>query len=134
MRQIRGIWPATLVAAVSIVALAGCGGDSGVAPATNPKAATPSASAQRQLDDPRSPASTVMRFWDSIRHGALPLSLSLYEPRVVSAAGIATFAGMLQDQRAASVDTRLNVLGVEDVAGGRLVAAETVPKVGSKTR
>ena len=134
MRQIPGAAPAALCGTAAVLALAGCGGDSGVEPAAAPKAATPSAQAQRQLADPRSPASAVKRFWDSIQNGALPLSLSLYEPRVVSAVGIAAFAGMLSDQRAASADTRLNILRVEDVAEGRLVTAEAVPKVGAKTR
>ena len=133
MRWITGAAPTAACTAAAFL-LGGCGGDSGVEPATAPKPSTPSAQVQRQLDDPRSPASTVKRFWDSMQNGALPLSLSLYEPRVVSAVGIATFAGMLADQRATYAETRLNILRVEDAANGRLVSAEAVPKVGLKTR
>lgn len=134
MRTTRAVVVSTLCVGTLGIALVGCGAASGVEPAGSPKAATPSAEARRQLDNPRSAASTVVRFWSSIQDGALPLSLSLYEPRVVSAVGIATFAGMLDDQRATAKDARLNVLRVNEVAGGRLIRAETVPKVGAKAR
>lgn len=130
MRPLR--W-ATLAGFAATVALAGCGGDSGVVAATKPTAATPTAQARRQLADARTPASAVARFWGSVQRGALPLSLSLYEPRVVSAVGIQTFAGMLTQQRQTTADTDLNILRVERVSGGQLVTAETVPAAGLKT-
>lgn len=120
-------------AAAITLPLGGCG-DSGVTAATTAKTATPAASVRRQLSDRRSPASTVARFWASIQEGALPLSLALYEPKVVAAVGLASFAGMLNEQRGTSAEARLNVLRVEDVADSRLVSAEAVPKVGPKTR
>jgi hypothetical protein len=123
-----------LCATAMVLPLAGCGADAGVEPVATPKAATPTPEARRQLEDPRSPAATVMRFWNSIQTGALPQSLALYEPRVVSGVGIATFSGMLNDQRAVSADARLNVLSVDEGAGGQIVGAEVVPKAGAKTR
>ncbi len=133
MKVNRHVAVVVVCAAMSGPALAGCG-DAGIGAADRPKAAPASAEVRRQLSDRLSPASMVMRFWASIQHGALPLSLEIYEPRVVSAVGIPTFAGMLQAQRASAQDTRLNLLRIEDVAAGRLITAETVPKVGSKTR
>jgi len=60
--------------------------------------------------------------------------LALYEPPVVSGVGIATYAGMLDDERAESADARLNVLNVAEVAGGQLDGAEVVPVSAAKTQ
>jgi hypothetical protein len=111
----------------------GCGGgDSGVEPVTKPMAARPSAEARRAVADPGSAASVVIRYWQSIQREALPLSLSLYAPRVVDAVGLSNFAGMLAAQRATVRDVRLNIVGIQTAAGGRLVTAEALPETGAK--
>lgn len=74
----------------------------------------------------------MIRYWQSIQREALPLSLSLYSPKVVESVGLANFAGMLAAQRAAVRGMRLSIIGTESVANGRLVTAEALPKTGPK--
>lgn len=131
MRCLRPLTITALCGPIAAVTLIGCGG-SGVPPATTPKAASPTAAARRQLADSQSPAAAVARFWGSVQRGALPLSLSLYDPKVVSAVGLGTFAGMLNQQRVPALATQLKVLRIEHVAGGQLVTAEAVPTAGPK--
>jgi hypothetical protein len=127
------------VTVVCVAALAlplgGCAADSGVDPATSaPAPGKPTPAASQQLANPDSAASTVMKFWESVQRGALPLTLSLYEPRVVAAVGVPTFAGMLAQQRPVAEAARLNVLRVEGVSRGELITAETIPKAGPKVQ
>jgi hypothetical protein len=129
MMRERVLGPASLCLTGLAIGLGGCGGSDSAA--SKPVAARPSAEVRRQLTDSHSPAATVARFWGSIQRGALPLSLSLYEPNVVSAVGIGTFAGMLNQVRATAQAARLNVVRVETVSGGQLVTAQTIPKVGA---
>lgn len=111
----------------------GCGGgDSGVEPVTKPTASRPSAEVRRAVADPGSAAAVVVQYWQSIQREALPLSLSLYAPRVVNAVGLSNFAGMLAAQRATVRDVRLNIIGIQTAAGGRLITAEALPETGAK--
>jgi hypothetical protein len=73
-----------------------------------------------------------MQYWQSIQRQALASSLSLYAPRVVAAIGLSTFAGLLAKERDTARAARLNIIGIETVAGGRLVTAEMLPTVGAK--
>lgn len=112
----------------------GCGGgDSGVEPVGKARAAQPSPEARRQVADPQSAAAAVLKYWESIKFGSLPLSLSLYTSQVVNDVGLPTFAGGLAALRPSLRETRLNVTGVQRVAEGHLVSAEALPKIGAKT-
>lgn len=112
----------------------GCGaGDSGVEPVAKAKPAQPSREARQAVADPKSAASAVLRFWESIQRGALPVSLTLYTSQVVNEIGLANFAGMVAAQRPLIKDSRLSVTAIENVARDRLVSAEALPTVGAKT-
>lgn len=123
------------VATVGLALLAGaCGGGSGGVSSEPPTPARPSAEVSAALRDPGSSPSAVRTFWRFLSIGALPGALEQYDERVVREVGIGTFAGMLANQQATLASTRLNPLTIENIAGGKLIVVESLPKVGAKTR
>jgi hypothetical protein len=128
----RGV-AAGLASLAALALLAGCGGDKSVEPAQPAKPSEPSAAAKEALEDPESAASTVVTYWRYLENGALPAALALYDPRVTQSVGVATWGGMLAGQQQQAAELELNVLDIEEIAGGTLVLAELVPDVGAKS-
>lgn len=115
--------------------LAGCGGGGTDAPvARAPTPAPQTAAARSALADPASPVAPVKRFWSYAQQGAVPAVLEAYDPRVVAAVGLDNFAAALASQQGAVAVLKLNILDVQSVAGGRLVLAEALPKLGAKNK
>jgi hypothetical protein len=58
----------------------------------------------------------------------------LYDQRVVTGTGTATFGGTLASQQATASTMAMNVVDVEPIRNGMLIFAELIPPAGPKTQ
>jgi hypothetical protein len=129
------MWGLWLLAAVAFsLVLAGCGGGGTTRVETVTETRTVSvASVDEQGQGTSRAARTVVRFWDYLAAGAVPVALDVYDPRVVRAVGRETLAGMLASNQATARELALTVKREQSVTRGTLVTAELAPESGAPT-